>query len=189
MHKLEKWMNNSWIEENNSKKIKDFLFKELKMEEPFAENNHQYSISITFSDSRLSEKINIMKCIAEKIFETNDFFLCEYGVIGIDNKYKYIKGHPNKEECIEYESKNEDVWYCYNNITYCRINKGCFRFKRYIKDVVFKNHYCNDYVFVDIDRKLAVIFDDYPGILVITKDKKEIEKLLLSFKDNIVIEP
>lgn len=188
MNKIKRWMNNSWLEEDNRNEVKDFLFKDLKIEVPFTEDNFKDSISIIFSDRKLSKKINIAQNIMEKLFEKNDFFLCEYGVIGINNKNKYIKGHPNKEDCIEYVNQNKDVWYCYNNITYCRINRGCFRFKRYIKDVVFKNNYCNDYVFIDINQKLAVTFDDYPGLLIVSKDNEKMRKLLLPFNDSIIFE-
>ncbi len=178
-------MDEDWFEENNNDIVKDFIFNKVKLEDPLSINNPQTCITIDLTSIKMCKRVRAAVCILADLLNADEFIFCEYGVIGIDQQRRYIKGHPNKENCFEFKSKAEDRWYAYDNITYIRVNKERFRFDRYVQDVIYKNYFWNNYYFISLNHNFAVRMYDERGISIVYENITPLKKVLASYKDLI----
>lgn len=181
MHNIKSWMTESWIEENYKEDVKDFIFKKFQLEDPVAKNNIDNSLLIDLTSMKLKKRLKAASGILSTLLNENDFIFCEYGVIGIDKKRRYIKGHPHKENCFEFKSQNDDLWYCYDNITCCRVDRNKFKFHKYIKDVIFKNNFWNNYYFINLHEKFAIRVYDERGLVIVSEQLDETKKKINSY--------
>lgn len=183
MHSLKKWMDEKWISENCNNKMRDFIVKQHLIEDPLIQNNPGKTITVDLTTVNLHQRLKMAEKVFSIFFNKDDFYFCEYGAIGIDKKKRYIIGNPNKENCFEFKSKNKDIWYCYDNITYLRVKPKTFRFYRYIKDVIYKNHFWNSYYFIDLKNMIAVRMYDERGMAILFDDEIVLQDKLLLLKE------
>ena len=105
MYKIKNRMcKNDWTEGDDNNDMKKFLTVECKIEDPVALNNPTCSIQLSLDELSFKERIKIMTDILEENLKDKEFFFCEYGSVGMCYKQKYIKGHYNKENCIEFDT-------------------------------------------------------------------------------------
>lgn len=177
MYKIKNWMcENDWTEGNYNNDMKQFLTVECKIEDPVALNNPTCAIQLSLNELSFKERIKIMTDILEENLKDKEFFFCEYGSIGMCYKQKYIKGHYNKENCIEFDTfyPGEGLSYTYKNITFIKVDKNTFKYRKYIKRVVLGKTEEGSYYIVDLNGKMVIRVYDYRGLVLLSKDENQL---------------
>lgn len=177
MNKIKSWMcKNNWSAGDYNNEMKHFLTVEFKIEDPVHINNPDCSIQLSLDELSFKERIKMMTNILEENLKDKEFFFCEYGSIGIYYKNKYIKGHCNKENCIEFDTfyPGEGFCYTYKNITFIRVDKNTFKYAKYVKQAIFGKYSEGDYYFVNLKDKLVIRIYDYRGLVLLCKDERQL---------------
>lgn len=177
---------NDWFNENRNFELKKFIQDKFLIEEPVYLNNIGNALQIDLTNCSKKKKIFLAVQIFTELLGNFDFYFCEYGAVGLNCK-KYITGRPNKVNCIEYLTTNPDIKYLYDNISYIRVCKKCFNFRRYVRDVICKKSFINLYYFIDLDRQIAIRMYDSRGMDIVCN--KELRKLLYEKYDFLISEP
>lgn len=184
MHKIKNWMcRDKWFDDNNQDKIKRVV-REFCIEDSVYHRNHN-TIQLDFTSLPYSKRTMLLAEILEYTLNDNEFFFCELYAIGINLKHRYIKIHPNKENCVEYRTLNEDIVPLYDNLSFIRVDPNTFRFKRFAKDVFTKNGFINNYLFIDEKRNLVLKPYDERGIAIASKAKEYLRELFFRYEKYI----
>ena len=173
MHKIKKWMcNDEWFSECRNSELKEFIQGKFSIEDPVYVNNSENALQIDLTRYYfLRKRISVAVQIFKDLLGDGDFLFCEYGAIGLSDLKRYVNGRPNKINCIEYQTANPDIEYSYSNISYVRVSRNCFRFRKYARDVMYRKNFWNRYYFIDLDRQRVVRMYDDRGMDILC-DKK-----------------
>lgn len=184
MHKIKNWMcRNNWFDDNNQDKIKEIM-RELYIEDSVYHRN-QDALQLDFTMLSCKKRITLLTEILSFILNDHEFFFCELYAIGINLRNKYITGHPNKENCIEYQSLDDDVVPMYDNLSFIRVDPHTFHFHRFASDVMKNSTFINNYLFVDEKHRLVIKAYDERGMAIAGKDREYLRKLFCRYEKYI----
>ena len=188
MHKIKKWMlNNDWFEENHNQEIRTFIFHDFKFEDPVYQHNKKNAIQLDFSQISIKKRFHFIVNLLHQLLDNKEIYLCEYGCIGIADKVKLIKGKPNKENCIEFDSFNDDIDYLYDNITYIRVDPNNFNIKYFVKKF-FKKHFNTNYYIIDLVDMMGIRLYDERGGVIVAKDTAILKRVSEKYSKYVTLE-
>lgn len=188
-YKLKKYMTNDWWNVVDSKAIKDFITQTFLLECPIYLRNAHCGIRFNFDDLSAKQTAQVAGDITAKIFSDKEFYLLYYFSIGIPPKLlkRYIKGNPNKETCIEYETLHnaDDFVPNYNNVSFVKVDGQTFNINKYVKDIAYGHGSESDIYLVNMNESCALHFYDCRGMDIVSLDKKVLIDLYNSFEEYI----
>ena len=124
-----------WFDEESNQEIRSFICQDFVFEDPVWQNNPQNAIQLNFTSIPKRKRSSFVVGFLHELLYGKDFFLCEYGSIGISDKKKLVKGHPSKENCFEFQGFNEDIDYLYHNVTYIKVRAGQLNIRHFVRSV------------------------------------------------------
>ena len=98
-----------------------------------------------------------------------------------------IKGKPNKENCIEFDSFNDDIDYLYDNITYIRVDPNNFNIKYFVKKF-FKKHFNANYYIIDLVDMMGIRLYDERGGVIVAKDTAILKRVSEKYSKYVTLE-
>lgn len=178
MHKIKKWMTKDhWFDEESNQEIRSFICQDFVFEDPVWQNNPQNAIQLNFTSIPKRKRSSFVVGFLHELLNGKDFFLCEYGSIGISDKKKLIKGHPSKEHCFEFQGFNEDIDYLYHNVTYIKVRAGQLNIRHFVRSVFKRVCPACNYYLIDLIGMMGIRLYDERGCVIVAKDKKKLEEL------------
>ena len=170
-------MEDHWFDEENNQGIRSFICQDFVFEDPVWQNNPKNAIQLDFTLIPKRKRISFVIGFLRELLDEKDFFLCEYGSIGISDRVKLVKGHPPKENCFEFQGFNENIDYLYHNITYIKVRAGQFNFRHFVKSVFRKLYPAENYYLIDLIGRMGIRVYDERGCVIVAKDKNRLKEL------------
>ena len=173
-----------------NKQVKRVAFHDYWMEVPLFHYNN--NVALRFDLTRiehLNDKVNFAGSLFDEFSKNSDVILfCMLGVKIIEPKLKkdFFINKFYKEYCIEFYSRNEDLIYDYNNLTYLQVDRRTFSSRKFFEKIIKGKIGGLSFFIINLKEKTIFNLYDERGIDVCIRNKVKRKNLYNKFSNYVL---